>query len=92
MGQNSIQKPQDLQRSTTIETRPFATGPHNQERLGTPENRVYYAFLRVRRDVMIVTSASEKEHKISLGRRRCGKWAPVFPKYRILRVAKYITW
>jgi len=25
VGQNSTQKPQDLQRSTTIETRPFAT-------------------------------------------------------------------
>src|SRR4029077_7463654 len=27
VGQNSTQKPQALQRSTTMETRPFATGP-----------------------------------------------------------------
>jgi len=37
VGQNSTQKPQDLQRSTTMETRPFATQPPLAEWLITPE-------------------------------------------------------
>jgi len=43
VGQNSTQKPQALQRSTTIETRPLTTVPPSRE-LGTPNHRKIMAW------------------------------------------------
>ncbi len=40
-----MQKPQDLQRSTTIETRPFATGPPLESVFALPYVESHYAFL-----------------------------------------------
>src|SRR5579862_3914008 len=38
VGQNSTQKPHALQRSTTIETRPFATGSPTSKGVGHSQN------------------------------------------------------
>jgi hypothetical protein len=43
VGQNSTQKPQALQRSTTIETRPFANGISELKVVEPPRNLSHYA-------------------------------------------------
>src|SRR5579862_7490150 len=60
VGQNSTQKPQALQRSTTIETRPFATGfPPRQRALDTLETLGDYGLALSQQGVMGVTNASD---------------------------------
>ena len=59
VGQNSTQKPHALQRSTTMETRPFATKPPLMECLGTPNFKFDYAARELQWGVMKVTEHCE---------------------------------
>jgi hypothetical protein len=66
VGQNSTQKPQALQRSTTIETRPFATKPPSKE---SESLRVFnyagcdYQLQGHEGGVMAVTDCGEAKHQ-----------------------------
>jgi hypothetical protein len=59
VGQNSTQKPQDLQRSTTIETRPFATG-YLLRKISHPG--CDYARANSQRSVTLITGGGEVKH------------------------------
>src|ERR1700746_2455842 len=77
VGQNSTQKPQALQRSTMMETRPFATGPPRGV-LGTPETRRNYRGSMSQQGVTWVTDAGESGHT-GHGRLPARHWA--FPAF-----------
>src|SRR5581483_5571338 len=64
VGQNSTQKPQDLQRSTMMETRPFATcTPHAPERFAAPE-LFHYRRSSSHQGVIDITNRCELGHGI----------------------------
>lgn len=66
MGQNSTQKPQALQRSTTIETRPFATGSPSSGSVITPRFSVEadYGWNVRGKGVIGVTEWGEETHEV----------------------------
>src|ERR1700747_2152859 len=63
VGQNSTQKPQALQRSTMIETRPFATGPPQSGSVGHSRISKNYGLSSSHRGVTRITDAREAEHR-----------------------------
>src|SRR5208337_1025643 len=63
VGQNSTQKPQALQRSTTMETRPFATSPPGWGRRIIPQLNCHYRLPRSQAGVTWVTKCSELGHR-----------------------------
>ncbi|SPF31584.1 hypothetical protein SBA1_100040 [Candidatus Sulfotelmatobacter kueseliae] len=65
VGQNSTQKPQALQRSTTIETRPFATRTPSEKSNDYSEVRCDYAAEWGQVGVTAITDRSEEKHEVA---------------------------
>src|SRR3974390_1566660 len=68
VGQNSTQKPQALQRSTTIETRPFATWTPSPGATTTPDlqRRMRLCVGGEQSGVMPITYPGEAKHELFL--------------------------
>src|SRR6266567_2080960 len=64
VGQNSTQKPQALQRSTKIETRPLATGSPHWGGQDTPRIQGDYVLRRLQQGVTPVTGVREDAHTL----------------------------
>ena len=68
MGQNSTQKPHDLQRSTTMSTRPFATSPPRAGVIGHSKRHKHYGEAKLQPGVTVITLGCEVGYKEKAGR------------------------